>query len=232
MRTHAHSYTAKRNIRLMLTVVFLLVLVVLCAWAVGHLFVLKNIEVVGDHVDIQVDKERLGQNMLFLQTNKLEQELLASYPLIGSVKFSKSLPSTLILHVSLREPYAVLVTGKGAYIVDAEGVVLGSQQEQDALVQLHFDIPTPSIGSRITDDRVKKSLLLLRSLHDRAITQIRDKDGAAILATMEHTNIFFPQSGDITSKAATLQTIVAGFKIKGSLPAVIDLRFDKPIITY
>lgn len=232
MRSHAHSYTAKRNIRVWFAVLFLLFLAIVCAWVVGQVFVLKRIEVVGDKIDIEVDRERLGKNMLFLQTGVLERELLSAYPLIGSVKFSKSLPSTLVLHVTLRQPYAVLVSGNTLYAIDSEGVVLGNQSIPPGLVQMHFDVPTISIGSRVADPRVKNSLTLLRSLRDIAITEMRDKDGAAIQASMEHTNIFFPQFGDMSSKATTLQTIVAGFRIKGTLPTVIDLRFDKPIVTY
>ncbi len=60
---------------------------------------------------------------------------------------------------------------------------------------------------------------------------ISEKDSASILATMGHTNIFLPQKGDLKVKAGTLQTIVMGFRIKGTLPTVIDLRFEKPIVT-
>lgn len=197
-----------------------------------HVFVLKRIEVVGDKVDIQVDRERLAQNILFLQTHALEQELLSAYPLIESVKFSKSLPSTLILDVRLRKVYAVLVTQQGSYAIDAEGIVLGSRNDLHHLPQLYFNVPPPPIGSRVSHPGAQASLTLIRSLRDIPIREMREKDSAAIQATHGQTNIFLPQSSDITSKAATLQTIVAGFRIKGTLPVVIDLRFDKPIITY
>ena len=49
----------------------------------------------------------------------------------------------------------------------------------------------------------------------------------AVSATLD---IFFTQDA-IEQTLATLQTLIAGFRIKGTLPKVIDLRFDKPVIT-
>lgn len=232
MRFLAHPYSSKRIFRWVFAVLFLLVLSAVIAWVVSRIFVLRQIEVVGDAVEIQVDKERLGKNILFLQTRALEQQLLSTYPLLASVKFTKTLPSTLVVHVTLRSPFALLTTQTQSYVVDRDAVVLDNQKEAILLPNLRFDIGSLSIGTHVTDQRVTQSIQFLRALHDISIDQMQQMDSAGLQAKSGQTNIFLPQFGDITRKAATLQTIVTGFRIKGALPAVIDLRFDKPIITY
>lgn len=232
MSLPAHAHIIKRAARIMCSVIALLLFVTLGAWMIHDVFVLKQIEVVGDPVDIQVDKERLGKNMIFLQTKQLAHDLLGAYPLLDTVTFSKSYPSTLVVRVTLRKPFVVLSTQSLHYELDREGVVLGNDTQKQRMPTLFFDVPPLSIGSRVRDARVVASLQLLSLVSDLPIEEIRQKDSAAILATSGHTNIFIPQSADMRRQAATLQTIVTGFRIKGTLPTVIDLRFDKPIVTY
>lgn len=232
MSHFATSYTTRRLARQIVSVVSLLVIAALGTVGLDRLFTLRQIEVVGDPIQIQVDKDRLGKNLFFLQTAQLEQQLLASYPLLGTVTFSKSFPSTLVLHVTLRQPYVYVVSQSHQYLVDRDGIVLSESDKGSSLPRMIFDIGIQSIGSKITDSRVVGALQFLTALSDGIVVEsILEKDSASILATMGHTNIFLPQKGDLKVKAGTLQTIVMGFRIKGTLPTVIDLRFEKPIVT-
>lgn len=232
MSQFATSYTTRRLGRQIISVVLLLVLAAFGTWGLDRLFTLRQIQVVGDPIQIQVDKDRLGKNLFFLQTAQLEKELLASYPLLGTVTFSKSFPSTLVLHVKLRQPYVYVITDSHQYLVDREGIVLSESGIGPSLPRVRFDIGIRSIGSKIADARIVAALQFLTALPEGiAIESISEKDSASILATMGHTNIFLPQKGDLKVKAGTLQTIVMGFRIKGTLPTVIDLRFEKPIVT-
>jgi len=214
------------------SVVLLLVIAVLGTFGLDRLFTLRQIQVVGDPIEIQVDKARLGKNLFFLQTKQLEQELLATYPLLGTVTFSKTFPSTLVLHVKLRQPYVYVISQSHQYVVDRDGIVLSESDKGPLLPRLNFDIGIRSIGSKITDSRVVSALQFLTALPEGIVIEfVSEKDIASIQASMGHTNIFLPQKGDLKVKAGTLQTIVMGFRIKGTLPTVIDLRFEKPIVT-
>jgi cell division septal protein FtsQ len=205
---------------------------VFATWGLNVAFTLRQIEVVGDPVKLEVDKDRLAKNLVFLQTGKLEKELLDSYPLIGSVTFSKSFPSTLVVHVKLRQAYAYLLSDGHIYQLDREGIVIADFDRGDGLPRMYYNVGIRSIGSKVTDPRVLGTLLFLTNLPEGiAIESLTEKDSASIQASMGHTNIFLPQKGDLKDKAGTLQTIVMGFRIKGTLPTVIDLRFDKPIVT-
>ncbi len=232
MSHFATPYTTRRLVRQVISVVSLLVLAAFGTWGLDRLFTLRQIQVVGDPIQIQVDKDRLGRNLFFLQTTQLEKELLASYPLLGTVTFSKSFPSTLVLHVKLRQPYVYVISQSHQYHVDRDGIVISDSEKGPSLPRLYFDVGIRSIGSKIGDPRVVGSLQFLTSLPEGVtIESITERDSASILAIMGHTNIFLPQKGDLKVKAGTLQTIVMGFRIKGTLPTVIDLRFEKPIVT-
>lgn len=232
MSHFATSYTTRRLVRQIVSVVLLLVIAVLGTFGLDRLFTLRQIQVVGDPIEIQVDKARLGKNLFFLQTKQLEQELLATYPLLGTVTFSKTFPSTLVLHVKLRQPYVYVISQSHQYVVDRDGIVLSESDKGPLLPRLNFDIGIRSIGSKITDLRVVSALQFLTALPEGIVIEfVSEKDSASIQASMGHTNIFLPQKGDLKVKAGTLQTIVMGFRIKGTLPTVIDLRFEKPIVT-
>lgn len=60
-------------------------------------------------------------------------EKIQSQPLIKKVILRKKLPSTLVVRVMERVPYALVGIGKEFWEVDEEGVVLGSGKDQEEL---------------------------------------------------------------------------------------------------
>ncbi len=232
MASRLHSYTIKRTLRIVATVVGSLALVSAIAFAFVRVFSISRVEVDGQGMSIELDKAKLGENLLFVPTDRLRHDLLAAYPLLGAVRFEKQYPGTLIIHLIKRQPFALLVSRGATYALDASGVVLDNAVSTGAYPILEFDVGSLAIGSIVPDPRVKASLAFLQALHGvLPIARLGTRDTSSILAVMEHTNIFLPQTGDLRAKADTLQTIIEGFRIKGTLPTVIDLRFQKPIVT-
>jgi len=227
-----HSYTLRRIIYRIGIVLVSLVVIAAIGLLFVRLFSIDRIEVDGDGVSIELDKEKLGNNLLLVPADRLTKDLLSAYPLLSSVRFEKRLPGTLGIHLTKRQPFVLIVTDRGMYVLDKEGVVLDNAASKDGYPVFRFDVGSLSIGSRVVDTRVSSSLAFLNAMPDASvISLVREKDSASILAIMGNTNIVFPQTGDVRVKADTLQTIIEGFRIRGTLPAVIDLRFDKPIVT-
>lgn len=232
MSSRLHTYTLKRSLRFIGGVVLLLAITLLISWVVIHTFTIKDVIVDATGMTIQLDKEKFGKNLLFLPVSTLRMELLSTYPLLGDVQFERKFPSTLIVRLKRRTTYALLQSEGNVYAVDAYGLVLGSTKYTQMYPTLIFDVGILSIGSRVKDNRVEASLSFLRKMESHALIQsIHVRDGQSIQAKLGNSNIFLPHIGDLSAKADTLQIIMEGFRMKGTLPAVIDLRHDKPIIT-
>ncbi len=233
MSSRLHTYALKRSLRFLGGVVVLLGLALLSSWILIRVFVIHNVVVDGPGMTIQLDKEKFGKNLLFFPVDTLRKDLLSTYPLLEEVTFERKFPHTLVVHLVRRSTFALLQSSGTVYAIDAYGLVLGSSEFSLTYPSLIFDIGILSIGSRINDDRVEAGLSFLRAMKSYAsIQSIKIRDGQSIQAKMGNTNIFLPQLGDLRVKADTLQIIMEGFRMKGTLPTVIDLRHEKPIITY
>lgn len=184
-------------------------------------FKIQTIEVVGKEVIVKLDERRIDTNLLFFPTAKVRSDLLSENPLLKDVQFHKKYPATLVIVAIPRSPIArVALTGR-TVLVDSEGVVLGLASAKDEKLPL------------IEESNLKQSLGFLTHMKDMLLVEsITIIDSKTLLAKAGKLDIYIPQHIDLTSKATTLQTLIRGFRIKGILPKVIDLRFDKPIVTF
>jgi hypothetical protein len=64
------------------------------------------------------------------------------------------------------------------------------------------------------------------------IQTITIEDDSSLRAKSNTMDILFPQDGSMPAILATLQTLLSGFRIKGTLPTLIDLRFNKPMVKF
>ena len=201
-------------------------------WASNWLFSINTIEVIGDGIDVTVSKDKVARNLLFFPTEKVRQQLLSTNPLLADVKLKRKLPHTLQIVTIARRPEAVLVSRGRRLLLDKEGIVIGEWFPEVVYPRLVFDVDTPATGRRIADPAVVTSLGLISEISSwLIIDEITVLDSSSLQARSGKTNIFIPQQVSPSTTANTLQTLIAGFRIKGILPTTIDLRFDKPVIS-
>lgn len=232
MRKTLTSHAFKRAIRIVSGAAVLTIAAALVAILIIRLFTIQQVLVDAPGMALELDTTKFGTNLLFLPTRTLRSELLSAYPLLADVRFEKKIPGTLIVHLTRREPFAVLVSQGVSHAIDEHGLVLGGIGDTSPYPILSLDIGIYAEGSTITAPPALGALSFLRVLDSpRDIQAIRERDSTSLQATMGNTNIFLPQLSELGEKAATLQLLIDGFRIKGILPAVIDLRFTKPIIT-
>lgn len=199
----------------------------------GRFFDVQNIEVVGPTVSLSVDQKKLDKNILFFPSEKVRAQILLDNPMLKDVQIHKKLPHTLVIVAYPRSPIARLATGDHEVLIDENGFAVGLASVSDGtLPLLSFSLEGIPIGRKNTDPRVSSSLAFIKGIGDIKVTSIQELDSASLTARIAETDIYFTQGEDVASKVNTLQTIIAGFRIKGTLPKVIDLRFDKPIVRF
>ncbi len=200
---------------------------------INSLFSLQTVEVVGQDITIELNKKLLHTNLLFIPLDQVRKQLLKDYVLLSDVEIQKKYPHTIRIIPKLRLPIARLYTRDRIVIVDKEGWVVGDVQSQATLPSLEFDIAHVFTGMKIQDARVLASLTFLSALpYDMQIERITIHDNASLRATSDRIDIYIPHAADMKKIATTLQTLRTGFRIKGKLPVIIDLRFDKPVVTF
>jgi len=226
------SSSVKRKI--VLGVVF----VIIFAFAIGsiyfllQLFKIKNIVVSGDPAKVEVNAKQFVGNMIFFQSEAVIKMIKEGNPLIQTIEIKKHFPSTLELVVYKRQPIARLHTNTAIVGIDTEGIVT-DMLGVDTLPVISIDVPLVRMGQIIKDDAVKQSVAIINGTSSLVrIKKIERYETLSLRVVCQESNIFFPQKGDIRPILDTLQTLILGFRIKGTMPKTIDLRFDKPVVQF
>lgn len=219
--------------RVLLLGVVVIALCALFSFGVNGLFTIENVEVHGDGIQIEIDKTKLSSNLLFFPSDQEIELLRKEYPLIKSVSIQKKFPHTLVITFTTRKPFAIVGIGSERYSLDEEGIVLRQYPDEINLPAIYIAVSGLVPGTKVTNPGIVNAVQLMHQMVDSMkILDIRVHDSTALLAQTEQMSILFSQHADIPKLIHTLQTMISGFRIKGKLPIIIDLRFDKPVITY
>ncbi len=202
-------------------------------FGVTKFFTIRTIEVEGAGVQVVVDQKKLAKNLLFFPSEQLRLQLLSANPLLGNVEIHKKFPHTLVIVAFLRTPIGRLQSNNRLVDLDKDGVVVKEGIHDDALPLLIFDVTPIHIGDKMSDVRIVQSLAALSAFQSFVkIDTITSLDSQSLQVKFGKTSIYITQNENIQEIAATLQTLLAGFRIKGTLPTIIDLRFTKPVVSF
>lgn len=203
------------------------------AWGVNTIFTIRRVEVSGEGIAIAVDQTKVPKNLLFFPIEQVTRQILKDYPLVGSVVMKKKYPSTLLITAVPRKPFTVVGVDGEIYTVDADGVVLSQYPNMTNMPFIRIAAGPLQPGSVIADRNITAAIGFLRATAPIvAVSEVTPYDGSSLQARSETMSIVFPQHADMRTLARTLQTMISGFRIKGTLPTTIDLRFDKPVIKF
>ncbi len=195
---------------------------------------IKNIVVVGHNIQVEVTEARLPKTLILFPAAKLRAELLADNPTLADIRFQKKYPHTLIIIPTLRTAIARLTLTGREVLVDEKGMVLADADPASSNIpRLIVPLPAVRIGETIGDPRVISGIsFLIGSREIVLVHTISVEDEKSLRAKSDRLDILFVQDGSVPATLATLQTLLSGFRIKGTLPTFIDLRFNKPIIKF
>ncbi len=200
---------------------------------VVKLFAIRQISVVGSNIRLSIDERRFPSTLLFFPSAKLRLQILADNPILADIRFEKKYPHTLMIIPTLRTPAALLITPTRRVFIDPRGIVLADAGSAGGLPQISADISGLHIGQKIADTGVLSGLSFISDAAPivRIESMTIDSDGV-LRAHTGNLDLLFTQVADTSQITRTLQTLITGFRIKGTLPKVIDLRFDKPVVTF
>ena len=198
-----------------------------------YLFALENIEVAGDGLGVTVNEEKMPNNLLFFPAEKVKEEILRDNPILGSLELKKKFPHTLIVVAKRRDPIARITLESIVGLIDREGYIVGIDDGTNSLPLITLEPLRVSVGEQVSDESVRAALALIAALPPHYVMRkITRFDRLSIMGETEVLNIVVAQNSDAPRISHTLQTILERFRIRGTMPTRIDLRFDKPIIQF
>jgi hypothetical protein len=210
----------------------LFVIIILLYTLCTQIFKIRTIELVGEGIKLNVDDKKMSKNIILLSTEELKKNILAQHPEIQYLNITKKLPNILIIGISTRNPAAHLILSNKSNLIDSEGKIINYTLPLNQILPNINIVGYDSIN-QVDSKIIKKGLDLLTNLSnfEKVINLTIDKSGYYRINIIK-VDILIPQDAEILATESTLQTLLTRFRMKGTLPSQIDLRFDKPVIRY
>lgn len=226
------------------TVVTVLVLVALAAsgWWVfaGDFFQISRISCQQDGYPCRepiqaLFQEALGKNIFLFKTKTLALRVGKQEPTLANVSVTKHLPDELGVAVTSRQPFALLTDGQGAaVVVDKTGVALPVPSQEFTGPRL-VTASLPVIGEVTADSQVLAGLRLIElfQLSYIPFEYISYPDKISLTTQLSNKIIAtFSAQKDLSGQVDSLQYILHHSRMEDKAVTGIDLRFQKPIITF
>ncbi|MCR4324959.1 MAG: hypothetical protein NUV69_04715 [Candidatus Curtissbacteria bacterium] len=209
-----------------------LISILVISFLTYQLFLIRSIEVSSNNC-IKVDDVDLKGKLVFtVQEKSLEKTLAERFTCATEVKVEKKYPSKI--KITTTSPSAVLkVEGTNLQIDELGLVTEGAANNLPTLFVASKAALAP--GAKTQDETVLTAAALAKFLQksDFDMQNLRVIDQNEIAAyDAGQTMVIFSTKKPAGEQVDSLQQVLAKARIKGDKIAKIDLRFDKPVITY
>lgn len=217
---------------------FLPSLAVFSAIALLGFFVINTLKI--DDVSISSqdclksqDVNLKGKLIITVPSQSLVKNLKQQFPCISDIEINKIYPSKIDIKVQTNAPIAK-ITQKDLYITSQGQIVSGSPSVDLPQINLSQSIDA-SEGNTISDQSILFALatldLIAKSDFHPATVRILDSTDLAIYDSAQTVAVFSSKKSP-KIQVDSLQQVLSAAKIDGAKLAKIDLRFDKPVITF
>lgn len=217
-------------------ILVIIFLIVLASLSVFFLFKIDRVEVAGGKgctEESAIRQQFRGRNIFIVSSKQAEETITNNYKCVKNVTVQKKYPSTLAITVEVDRPL-VKVGDKNIYLTE-NGFVL-VKDNQGNLPTIFFDKePELRAGERIKDGTIAYSLSLISQIEktDFVATSIRILSPFVIsVYNRENQAVIFTTEKEGSVQVDSLQLILSESRIDPSKITKIDLRFEKPVITY
>lgn len=196
-------------------------------------FKVKKIYVISNFQNIKGLAILNNQNLLFLDKEKIINGLLQQNSGWKSLRLDISLPETMRLTVIGRTPSAK-INGLKIYYLDENGILISDPVQTNDLPVIEADY-IKIFNENTVDWRVLKAMDYIKLLSQNNIEvekiTIDSNISTYNLVLKSGTKVIIKQLDSPKNIVASLQTIIARFRIEGKFISVINYQFDKPVVT-
>lgn len=196
-------------------------------------FKVKKIYVISNSQNIKGLAIINNQNLLFLDKGKIINGLMQQNSGWKSLSLDISLPETMRLTAIGRTPRAK-INGHKIYYLDENGILISDPAQINDLPVIEADY-IKIFNENTVDWRVLKAIdyIKLMSQNNIEIEKITiDSDISTYNLVLDSgTKVIIKQLDSPKNIVASLQTIIARFRIEGKFISVINYQFDKPVVT-
>jgi len=226
---------------------FFLFFLVLCSifflivFFINNFFLIKNIELVSDQKFSLANKEDvINKSMLFSDDDQISKKIIKDNFLIKAAKIEKIWPNSLRIFVSFYESCSSLIVNNGFFNLSCDGRILQKTKDTPQylpVINYYQKLNSDSFqtGDWIDFNDIKQALYFIEKLKEINLTALTiDIKGQDMLVfnLINGQQVVFSNSKDKSVQDYQLELIVRQFKVEGKEFKKVDLRFDKPIISF
>lgn len=208
---------------------------------VNRFFLVKNIQLISEKKIVLVNQDKLiNKSLLFANQDQISKKIIEENHLLKTAVIEKIWPDTLKITISFYEQCASLVINNGLFNLSCDGRILQKiQNTQQNLPVINYYQKLNSgffqTGDWIDYKDIKQALFFVERLKQINIFPLTiDIKGQDMLVfnLIGTKKIIFSNSKDKEVQSYQLELIIKQFKIEGKDYNKIDLRFDKPIVSF
>lgn len=224
---------------------FKLALAVILLAAVASLsrlgvFKVKNIDCRLNHYPCPMSLEPvllnfIGQNIFSFSRAAAIRQFNTFDPTLTEIKVSKSLPDRLNIDLIRRLPLARIKTGdnSGGFYLDKTGFVYAQTLAGQPLPEVWWPQELElGEGESPLSRELARLINTLSAYYVSWESLTRLPEAVYLIKTTAGAEALLPAEADFAGRVGSLQFILTNIKMGEALPTKIDLRFDKPILTY
>ncbi len=180
-----------------------------------------------------------NENVYLLDAARVRKTIIAQNPEIRSVTIIKRFPNTIVLNITTYAPFAQMQTNAGYLLLSDDGRVLAkttSGRYHVPLINYYQKIDNYSVtsGDWIRYDDVQKALHFLKAMNGLGLNvdTIDINGDNMILCSLGKKRIVFSTEITTSIQDYELEKVIEQLKIEGKEFTSLDLRFDKPVVTF
>lgn len=180
-----------------------------------------------------------SENIFFINLEKVELDLLRKNPDLSYLKVNKIYPKTLKIAIKKESALAFFKVNQGFLVLNTQGKIISKKKTRATSLPVinyyqKFDYFAFEAGEKLSFQDVATALRFLQKARDLGlvIDSIDIVGEDVIRFNLEDKTIFFTSVAPQNKQEYEFMTIIKRLKIEGREFKSLDLRFEKPVISF